>query len=175
MFLTIQDLKVDQTVLASDERSVLVTNINIPQHELVNLDNILDRVTTLISTSYINVQNVMFQVCATYELRNSTTGDIRQWTGSFNPSGNQANTLNQFEYFSPNFKQVVTNACSEGNIYRKLRFYHVQTNWVFNRITSVIIAVQAVVQNNHPTLIENKFLSKDGRGRRRANQSFLLP
>lgn len=175
MLLTIQDLKVDQTVLSSDDRSILVTNVNIPEHELVNLDNILDRVSTLVSNDYINIPNIQYQVCATYELRNTATGDIRQWTGSFNPSGNQANTLNQFEYFAPNFKQVVQNACSQENIYRKLRFYHVQTNWVFHRITSVIIAVQAVIPNNHPTLIRRSLLLRRHGNRSRAIQSFLLP
>lgn len=175
MLLTIQDLKVDQTVLSSDDRSILVTNINIPEHELVNLDNILDRVRTLVSTDYINTPNIQYQVCATYELRNTATGDIRQWTGSFNPSGNQANTLNQFEYFAPNFKQVVLNACSQNNIYQKLRFYHVQTNWVFHRLTSVIIAVQAVVPHNHPTLLKRSLLLRRNGNNLRAIQSFLLP
>lgn len=172
MFLTIQDLKVDQTYLSSESSGILVSNINIPESEFNNLDSVLERARQLISTDYINVANIQFQVCATYLLKNSETGEQRQWSGSFNPRGNQLNSLSPFQTFAPNFKTIVKNACSTDNVYRRLRFYHVQTNWVFEKLTSIIISVQAVVSTSHSTLIRRNLIS---RRYGRSIQTFLLP
>lgn len=178
MSLSLHDLKVDQTILASaDNSGIFVTNINIPQSELENnLDNVLERVRHLIVTDYVGVLNIQYQVCATYELRNTVTGDTRQWTGSFNPRGNQSNSLCPFTTFNQSFEANVRQSCSEDNILGKLRFYHVQTNWVFHRLTSVIISVQAVVPLTHPTLLRRSLLAnRYGRGRSRNICSFNLP
>lgn len=175
MFLTLEDLKVDQTLIPSDHQGIFVSNINIPESELGNIDNVLNRVLDLITTDYFNIDNVQFQVCATYQLRNTTTGDVRQWVGSFNPRGNQSNTLSPFQQFTPNFKQVVRNAISPENVYNKLRFYHVETNWVFRKLTSVIISVQSTMNLTHPTLYRRGLLVQRNGRRNRTVASFLLP
>jgi hypothetical protein len=175
MLLSIQDLKVDQTILPSEGNSgILVTNINIPEAELHNLINVLQRVRQLIVGDYTNVSNIQYQICATYELRNTETGDLRQWTGSFNPRGNQTNTLCPFQTFNANFETIVRHACSEENVLNRLRFYHVQTNWVFHRLTSVIINVQSVVNLTHPTLLRRSLLAQR-HGRNRKICTFFLP
>lgn len=175
MLLSIQDLKVDQTILPSEGNSgIFVTNINIPANELANLDNILTRVRLLIVNDYINVPNIQYQICATYELRNTETGDLRQWTGSFNPRGNQTNTLCPFQTFNLQFENVVRDSCSERNVLNRLRFYHVETNWVFHRLTSVLINVQSVVNLQHPTLLRRSLLAHRY-GRTRNICTFLLP
>lgn len=176
MYLTVQDLKVDQTLLPlNDNSGIFVTNINIPEQDLnTNLDNVIERARQLIVDDYINIFNIQFQVCATYELRNTETGDQRQWTGSFNPRGNQLNSLCPFSTFNQNFATIVKNSCSPQNVYNKLRFYHVQTNWVFHKLTSAIIAVQSVVNLTHPTLLRKSLLARR-HGKRRAIYSFLLP
>lgn len=175
MVLTAQDLKVDQTILQSGERGVFVTNINIPEYQLGNLNAILDRARLLIVNDYVNVFPIEYQVCASYELRNTETGDLRQWTGSFNPRGNQSNVLNTFEPFTPSFKQIVSNACAPANIFQKLHLYHVPTNWVFHKLTSIVISVQAVVHLNHPTLLRRGILIRQHGRRKRTVSSFLLP
>jgi hypothetical protein len=176
MVFTIHDLKVDQTVIPSEDRGIFVTNINIPQSELSNIDDILERSRQLILANYIHVGNIQYQVCATYQLRNTVTGDQRQWSGSFNPRGNQINTLSPFMTFNNNsFKTIVKDACSDDNIYAKLRFYNVTTNWVFDRITSVIIAVQSVVNLTHPVVLQRGLLATRHGRRTRTVQSFLLP
>lgn len=179
MFLTLHDLKVDQTVIPSDDAGVFITNINIPESEFGHLDNILDRAKLLIVNDYIGVENIQFQVCATYELRNTANGDRRQWTGSFNPKGNQSNSLSPFQTFTSNFKTIVKESCSPDNILRRLQFYHVQTNWVFHKLTSVIIAVQSVINLTHPTLLKRSLLARRhgsrGRSSNRATHSFHLP
>lgn len=173
MFLTLQDLKVDQTVIPSDHCGIFITNVNIPESEFGNLDNIIERIRQLIVTDYVNIDPILFQVCATYQLRNTETNDIRQWTGSFNPRGNQANTLSPFQRFTPQFNTVVNSAVSEDNVLRKLRLYHTTTNWVFEKLTSFIINIQSEVQLNHPTLLM-KGLRVTHHGKRTIH-SFLLP
>lgn len=175
MFLTLQDLKVDQTLIPSENQGIFITNVNIPESEINNIDNVLARIVNLITTDYFNIANVQFQVCATYELRNTATGDVRQWTGSFNPRGNQSNALSQFQLFSPNFSQSVLNAISPENVYRKLRFFHVETNWVFQRLTSVIISFQSEIDLNHPTLFRRSLLLQRNGRRNRSITTFLLP
>lgn len=175
MFLTVQDLKVDQTVIPSEDRGIFVTNINIPESEFENLDNVLERVEQFILNDYVNIDRIHFQVCATYELRNTQTGDERQWCGSFNPRGNQSNTLSQFQLFDPNFQTIVKNASSPENVNRRLKFYHVQTNWVFHKLTSIIISIQAEVNYTHPTILRRNLLTIRNGHRNRTIQSFHLP
>jgi hypothetical protein len=129
----------------------------------------------LILTDYTATENIQYQVCATYLLRNSETGDLRQWTGSFNPRGNQTNTLSPFQQFTPHFIRDVKNACMEENVQRRLRLYHVQTNWVFERLTSKIISVQSAVSLTHPTLFRRSLLARRHGNRSRTIQTFLLP
>jgi hypothetical protein len=172
MFLTIQDLKVDQTYITSESTGILISNINIPVSEFGNLDNILNRVKNLISQDYSGVENKQFQVCATYLLRNTKTGELRQWSGSFNPKGNQYNSLCQFQTYNSQFKTIVKNACSTENIFRKLRYYHIQTDWVFDSLTSIIISVQAVVDALFQTLIKRNLI---GHRHGRKIQTFYLP
>jgi hypothetical protein len=175
MFLTIQDLKVDQTVLPSDGVGIFVTNVNIPESVVGNLDNILERIRLLVVNDYDNIENIQYQVCATYELRNTVTGDRRQWSGSFNPRGNQSNSLSQFQVFGPDFIGVVKNACSPDNVLRQLRFHHAQTNWVFHKITSFIVTFQSEINLSHPTLLRRSLLLRRHGNRHRSITSFLLP
>jgi hypothetical protein len=176
MILGLQDLKVDQTVLQSHDNSgILVTNINIPSGELENIHHILHRVRQLIVSDYNNINNIQYQVCATYELRNTLTGDTRQWTGSFNPRGNEFNTLAGFRIFDHTFEATVIQASSTDNVLRRLRFYHIQTNWVFHRLTSIIISVQSVINLTHPTLLRRGLLARRHGRTSRSISTFLLP
>lgn len=176
MLLTIQDLKVDQTYLRFENSGILVTNINIPESEFEQLDTVLNRAQHLITTDYVNIPNVQFQVCATYELRNTKTGDVRQWTGSFNPRGNQSSTLTDFQTYLPhNFKDIVIESASPDNVFRKLRFYLVATNWVFQRLTSIIVSVQCVMPETHPTILRRSLLACHNARRSRSICTFLLP
>jgi hypothetical protein len=174
MSLGLQDLKVDQTVLQSrDNVGIFVTNINIPAWE--NIANVLPRVRQLIVSDYTDVGNIQFQVCATYRLRNIQTGDTRQWSGSFNPRGNELNTLSSFRLFDHAFERTVLEASSEENVLRRLRFYHVQTDWVFDELTSIIISVQSLVNLTHPTLLRRGLVARRHGRTSRSISTFLLP
>lgn len=158
-------LKVDQTLLHYEGTFLLVSNINIPQTEFYQLDSVLARAQQFIASDYVGVNNIQYQVCATYELRNTSTGEIRHWSGSFNPRGNRHNILSNFQSYASNqFRTIVTAACTPNNVYNKLRFFHVSTAWVFHRLTSAIVSLQARVDPQHPT-VERKglLLARNGR------------
>lgn len=176
MSLNIHELKVDQTALPIREHFILVSNINIPETYLhQEFDAVLERVQQFIVEDYINTNSVQFQVCATYDLRHSHSGQTKTWTGSFNPRGNQTNALNQFQLFTPEFIASVKVACSDENIYEKLRIFYVDTNWVFDRLLSIYITVQAVVSIHHPTIIKRSLGSIKNGKTRRAKTTFYLP
>ena len=177
MPLHIHELKVDQTVLPLGQHYLLVSNINIPSHYLsTTFNQVLDRIHRFIVLEYINIQNVQFQVCATYQLRNRVNGAIKTWTGSFHPRGNQLNALNQFETFSPTFKTKVQEACSDENIYEKLNLFHVDTDWVFEQLVSIYISVQGVAPAHHPSILQKNLAVRYNNGKTERKQvSFLLP
>lgn len=173
MSLNNQLLKVDQTCLPSEHYGILVSNINIPESEFENLDSVIERARQFIILDYSEVPNVQYRVCATYTLRNAETGDLRIWTGSFNPRNNETNALSDYQTFAPNFNTVVKNASAYENIFSNLTIRHSPTNWVFVKLNSIIISVQAKVSMSHHTILRRNLL---GRGRRsRSIRSFLLP
>lgn len=170
-------LKVDQTLLRFNESYLLVSNINIPVTEFHQLDAVLDRAQQFIAEDYQEAQenNIQYQVCATYELENTLTGETRQWSGSFNPKGNRYNSLSHFVQYQPwNFKRVVTHACSPNNVYSKLRFFHTQTAWVFRQLKSAIISLQARVGPLNGTIERRGLLQRRNGGHSRVHLTFLL-
>lgn len=171
-------LKVDQTVLHYGENLLLVSNINIPVHRLTtDLALVLERADDFVRRDYVNLphHDIHYQVCASYDLRNTATGEIRHWSGSFNPRGNRFNILCDFQVYSPAlFKAEITRACQPNNVYNKLRFFHVQTAWVFDRLTSVIVSVQAQVGALHPTIENRGLLGIRNGARERVHVTFLL-
>jgi hypothetical protein len=168
-------LKVDQTLLQHDNRYLLVSNINIPAAYFPQLDHVLDRAQQFLAENYNGIVSIYYQVCATYNLRNTATGEIRHWNGSFNPKGNRYNSLCDFqEYGRGTFKTQVTQACQEDNIYNRLRFFHLETEWVFDKITSVIISAQSKIDLLHPTIERRQLLNyRNGRASR-VHVTFLL-
>jgi hypothetical protein len=169
-------LKVDQTLLRYNDQYLLVSNINIPESDFVRLDQVLARTQQLLALDYNGILNIQFQVCATYDLRNTSTGEIRHWNGSFNPKGNRYNSLCDFQpYLIGTFVNVVTRACHPDNVYNRLRFFHVETAWVFDRLTSAIISVQARIDPQHPTIERRQLLNRRNGRISRVQVTFLLP
>lgn len=159
MLWTVHNLKVDQTVLTLDNGGcIFVSNINIPTTYLDQKEEILTRVYNFIQSDYIGCTSVQYQVTCTYELRNTVDGSIRQWTGSFSPRNNFYGSLTPFEYFGDSFIQIVANATDMNVVLEKLKFTNTATNYVFERLTSIIINVQALVNAHFPTLITRNLI-----------------
>lgn len=170
-------LKVDQTLVYNQTHYLLISNINIPVDEFPQLNQVLARVRQFISQEYIDLQHrLQYQVCATYDLRNTLTGEIRHWSGSFNPRGNRHNILSDFRPYNPDtFDEQIRRACSRENVYSRLRFFHSHTAWVFERLTSAIICLQSPVSANHRTVQHRGLLDIARHGRRsRVHLTFHL-
>lgn len=174
MHLSVHDLKVDQTVLASDDSYIFISNINIPAVYLNHSEAILTRAYNFIRTDYHTCPVVQYQVTATYELRNTTDNSIRQWTGSFSPRNNLSGALTPFEYFDESFVEKIAVASDVNNIVQKLKFTNTATNYVFERLTSIIINVQASVKGTFATLAKrNLAYNRHGRHFRNHNTIHL--
>lgn len=168
-------LKVDQTLIHHDDRYLLVSNVNIPESEFGQLNQVLNRAKQFVESDYNALQRIYYQVCATYDLRNTATGEIRHWNGSFNPKGNVLSSLSDFYLYSTGtFKDIVSRACEPQNIYNRLRFFHVETTWVFDRLTSAIISLQANIDPLHPTVQHRQLLNRRHGQLTRVHITFLL-
>lgn len=158
MLSTVHDLKVDQTVLTSDEIFIFISNINIPVGHFNQLESIIQRVYNFIDGEYHSCPVVQYQVTSTYELRNIVDDSIRQWTGSFSPRNNLPGSITQFEYFDASFVERLTVATDLNSIVQKLKFTNANTNYVFERLTSIIVNVQAAVSGTFPTLVRRNLV-----------------
>lgn len=177
----IHQLMVHQTLLANERGYVFVSNINVPERLLQNPISRLAlarRIRAFGCTDYAEIPMVQFQITASFELRHVTTGAIRQWTGSFNPSGNRTTSLHNFELFEPAgvFERAFVRSSDPAVAADILRTRPtgVDSSWIFHRLTSVIVCLQAVVGRNHHAIYSRQLLNIRS-GRRRAIRSFPLP
>jgi len=176
MVLTVNDLKVDQTVLTSDETCIFISNINIPVSYFDELEPVLERTYNFLLQEYDTCRVVQYQVTATYELRNTVDNSIRLWTGSFNPRNNIHSSLTAFEYLDGTFIQKVAATTDAQFILNKLLVKNIATNYVFERLTSIIINAQAAVSENFSTLLRRNLIYNSNNGRHLRNHiTYHLP
>lgn len=172
----VHQLKVDQSAIPYQDQYLLLTHVNIPEDLLFNdIENTLNRVQTFIVQEYNAIDNVLYQVCATYELKNTKTNAIKVWTGSFNPRNNALNALNDFTKFDASFKRVVRETCHPDTIFARFRSMQGETSWVFQRIISFFFSFQAILDNQHPTLRHRRLLVYHGEKVNRKRNTFHLP
>ena len=79
------------------ERLVLY-NINLPVH-LISNENVYNVIRDTIVRDFDNNSGIYFQISAVYTLVNRDTGDLRTWTGSFNPRNRQPSQLSTHRRF----------------------------------------------------------------------------
>lgn len=176
MSLAVHHLKVDQTVLTSDETRIFISNINIPISYFEQIDSVVQRAYVFLQQEYDSCPVVQYQVTATYELRNTVDNSIRQWSGSFNPRNNIQGSLTPFEYFDASFIPKVTATTDPAFFLQQLRVKNISTNFVFERLTSIIINVQAAVPKHFPTLVRRNLLYNGTNYRHYRNHiTFYLP
>lgn len=174
MNTSVQHLKVDQTALSLGTFSIFVSNINIPEHYLERVRPVLERVYTFIRREYDGISDIRYQLTATYELKNTETGALRHWCGSFLPKENNLSSIDTFHVFGPNFVNRLEQLCDRPSITLKLALVNVETKWEFESLTSLVITVQAKVPDNFRSLI-NRNLHNIQNGRTRAHATFPLP
>lgn len=182
--LGVDILKVDQACIRHANNVIFISNINIPDAYMgtPELPTIIERVEQFVSSEYIGVPNVQFQVCASYRLVHSVSGAVKYFHGSFMPGGNKSNVLITFRPVTANFKNEISEVCQRELIEFTLLHFNVDTNWVFDSLNSIIISVQAPMPLTHRTLFQRGFVGRSGNGftrktvkLRRYQKTFHLP
>ena len=153
------DLKVDALCVPLNENNprsdyIIIYNINIPIRyffDPTEATRVLQRVNVLISGDFFNVP-ASFQITASYQLRHTTTGELRIWTGSFNARNNAPAQLSGFELFD-HTTFVQTSLEHIEDLEERLTLFE-ETKWVLHQVISIIFNVQSKVKFNHGTIGE---------------------
>ena len=184
-----QTLKVDATAISNNlerngpQRFLVIFNVNIPEHIVYGGGNgggqdsypaVLERVREFLKTEYSNVNEIYYQITATYYLVHKISGDTRLWTGSFFPKSSAVARLAPFQRFNEiTFVNHVTQNTTRESVEAKLNWTDQDSNWQFDRLASVIINAQANVTPSHPVLTRRRLVTHGGR--RRVHITFELP
>lgn len=115
--------------------------------------NVLQRIANYIFMQFFprpeNCVSCRFQVTATYILKKPYIDDERQWTGSFQNMSNNNTVLSgpgMQDFFYRPFVNFVYNCTREDNIMSVLDWQDLDTQWKFDRLTSVIVSFQVLVK-----------------------------
>jgi hypothetical protein len=160
-------LKVDCTAYnLSDTRNkehfVVVYNINVPATVVNDQEsrlNALERICLLLESDFGRNEIVNYQITGTYILRNSESGDTKEWVGSFYAGTHNPAIVADFQLFnSDTFVNTVFPILN--NVEEKLLWNGRNTKWTFERLQSVIINAQCTVNKSHPILQIRKLIRR---------------
>ena len=101
MFYSWQIFKVNAISVrhsATSNEKLVSYNINLPVPLIPN-ENVYSVIRDLIVHDFDNSPGIYFQISAVYTLVNRDTGDLRTWTGSFNPRNRQVSQLSAHRRF----------------------------------------------------------------------------
>lgn len=146
-------LKVDVLLLTSDEtRSTAILNYNIPERHLRD-DQVTERVRQSL-LQYLGPEHAAdayFSLSATYTLRHRETGEIRHWSGSFQPRRNELAAVTPYRRFQyDTFVSYVNRNTDPAAIRQHLLFAGLESLWQFDQLGSVVVSVNVQLPNNHP-------------------------
>lgn len=158
-------------------RVLLIYNINLPRNVVWSQSlwrDAIERTDRLIHNDLLPAYAVYYEITASYHLKNTETGEPRLWTGSFFSRGNAHAQLGIFREYDETFVDAVSNEIVE--LEDRLAWFELDTKWVFDRLESVIINVQAEISSTHTTL-QKRHLSHHASGGRhtRNHITFGLP
>jgi len=180
-YLNRASLKVDATAVQMESRNVerkylLIYNCNLPEETVRDDDQMrgaLTRIGHLIQTDFRSCEHVSFQVTASYWLRNPVSSEEKLWVGSFFGRNNALAQLSRFTVFEPD-TFVDTAFESTRNIDNKLKFFGMDTVWVFHKLESVVINFQSQAFEKNPILTKRNLLLANKRNKRN-HELFQLP
>jgi hypothetical protein len=166
--LSRSDLKVDATSISSEDQQVIVIyNVNVPV-DLVNPDT-LHRVKTFLQDEFGRNQ-VLFQLTATYVIKNNVTGEEKVWKGSFFARDNALAQLSDFVNLRRvNFVPFVQNIWRTAA--EKLNWQGLDTSWTFQNLVSLVINAQTRLGENDRLLFRRQLIN----GEKRRHVTFELP
>ena len=178
MPLSVDHLKVDQTALPEHNgRFIFLTNVNVPARYLDHADTrqTFERLGDFIRTEYARAENIQYQLTSAYELRHSTTGQIRLFHGTFHPAGNATAALTEFRPLGADFVDHALEHLTLRKIFAKLDFPDLDTSWVIHRVRSVIVNIQAIAERDHEAILRRNLQSSRSSRRSRTHVSYYLP
>lgn len=175
MNTTADHLKVDQTTVGLDTFVIFISNINIPERYIDRLRPVLQRIYAFVAGDYEGIEDVQYQVTATYTIRNTHDGEVRQWTGSFLPkANNNLSTIDSFQPFGPDFVDRLELLCNRENVIAKLLLHNADTRWEFDSLSGLVLNVQAKVPRGFHTL-SRRDLNSVRHGHATRHVTFPLP
>lgn len=180
-------LKIDQTAIQTNNRYVLISNVNIPVEYLTVVGDgggggggevakreLLERVNQFIRAEYTHTNPVYFEVTATYQLKHRDTNNVRQWLGSFAPRIGPM-LFDPEIYSEATFVRKLVNTLDVEQISVKLLHMNgLDSDWVFDKLYSVIIHISSLVPKEYHILYRRN-LFHQGRRTTRKVATFDLP
>jgi hypothetical protein len=167
---------------------IVLYNVNLPRR-LWQDEPSLIRVRNLITRDFRNVPGIYFQLSATYTLVNRENGEIRTWSGSFNPRNRVISELTSHSLFEPeSFVPFVLAHSLPDWVFDKLtvgggggQLTAGKTSvWVLDEIKSIVISFQARLGVSHSLFSRYPLLNwwrrrrQRRHGRGRGNQGFAV-
>jgi hypothetical protein len=134
------------------ERLVLY-NVNVPVH-LISNDSVYNVIRDTVVRDFDNNSGIYFQLSAVYTLVNRDTGDLRTWTGSFNPRNRQPSQLSTHRRFEADTFIDFARANSSVEVaLQKLTANYAtagQTSvWTLQDLKAIIFSFQCKVRASH--------------------------
>lgn len=170
--MEIARLKVDATALATDDnRFVLIYNINIPRDKIRDRDS-LNTVCYSAERDYAGTP-FSYDITGCYVLVNNKTGEEKLWAGSFFPSGNLTSGDGTYTPYSRNkLLHDLSNIDRRINEWRN--FGGRETDWVYDRLMSVIVTCNGKVRPSLPFLTNHNLIAFNRRRQQRRIAKFDL-
>jgi len=124
-------------------------NVNVPVH-LISNDNVYNVIKNTIVRDFHNDPGIYFQLSAIYTLVNRHTGDLRTWTGSFNPRNPQPNQLTTHRRFEPDtFIDFARANSSIEVVLQRLTANHVADEKTWLLLNSIVFNFQCKLRASH--------------------------
>jgi len=143
------------------ERLVLY-NVNVPVH-LISNDNVYNVIRDTIVRDFRNDPGIYFQLSAVYTLVNRDTGDLRTWTGSFNPRNPQPNQLTTHRRFEPDtFIDFARANSSIEVVLQRLTANHVADEKTWLLLNSIVFNFQCKLRASHRLFLHRPQLQHVG-------------
>jgi hypothetical protein len=149
---------------------LVLYNVNLPRR-LWQDEQSLVRIRDIVTRDFGEVAGVYFQLSATYTLANRETGEIRIWSGSFNPRNRDISELTSHSTFEPDtFVEFVLAHSSPEWVHDKLNAGVTAGKtsvWVLDEVKSIVISFQGRLGNRHSLFSRYPSLNWWRRSRRR--------
>jgi hypothetical protein len=126
-------------------------NVNVPVH-LISNENVYNVIRDTIVRDFDNNSGIYFQLSAIYTLVNRDTGNLRTWTGSFNPRNPQPSQLSTHRRFEPDtFIDFARANSSIEAVLQKLTANYATDGktWSLQDLKSIIFSFQCKLRASH--------------------------